>query len=204
MHRPTLVALTVLVLACGADKSAEQAFDPERPYRKPGDVIDSIFPMDTMVARFRQGVPEVTALSGGAPSRDSLVRRFLTAVETRDSQAIQEMVISRPEFAWLVFPDHIYHEPPYELDPKIFWLQLSAPSSKGIKDLLRRYGGAALALDSLACQRDTLQLSRGEMTMWSPCVVHYHAPEGEMSAELFGSIVEHGGMAKFLSYRNSF
>ncbi len=192
--------LVATIAACGGDDTGHTAAAD----RTPVGTVDSILPMETLLARFRDSLPRVDSLAGGSPDREALVLRFLQAVSTRDSQAIRDMVISRAEFGWLVFPDHIYRIKPYELDPAIFWLQLSAPSNNGIKELLGRYGGVPLVLDSLACPQDTVQLFRGEMTMWGPCRVQYHTPDTTLTRQLFGSIVERDGMDKFLSYRNDF
>ncbi len=190
--------LAATLIACGGPNDAV----PDG--RTATDKVDSILPMEALLARFRDSLPRVDSFTGGAPDRETLVRRYLAAVTARDSQAIRDMVVSRAEFGWLVFPDHIYRIAPYELDPAIFWLQLSAPSSSGIKEMLGRYGGVPLTLDSLGCQQDTVQLFRGTMEMWGPCSVKYHTPDTTLTRQLFGSIVKRDGQEKFLSYRNDF
>jgi hypothetical protein len=125
-------------------------------------------------------------------------------VSRGDSLALGMMSVSRAEFAWLVFPHHLYRQPPYELDPAILWLQIQAGSAKGAARLLERLGGTPLTLQSLDCQRDTLQVVSGNLEMWSPCTVRYTTPDSTLERRLFGTIVEHGGVAKFLGYGNEF
>lgn len=194
-----------LVLTCLACQSpGETAFDAERPWRQPGDVIDSILPMEEYERRFREGLPEVTALSGGAPSRQLLAERFLVAVEARDSIALHRMMVDRAEFAWLVFPHHLYRRPPYELDPATFWMQVTQGSAKGMARVLERHGGQPLRLRGLRCTRDTTQIVSGEVAMWSDCVLAYQAGDSILTRRLFGSLVEQDGRVKFLGYANDF
>ncbi len=195
----------LLVAACGtASDRAAAPIDPERPWRKAGDAVDSIFPMEVMVARFRQGVDSVGALQGGAADREALARRFLAAVSTGDSTALVGLLVNRREFAWVLFPDHLYARPPYELDPAIHWLQIQASSAKGMARVLERYGQRPLAFERLACERDTAQFVSGPTVAWAPCTVTYRGNDSTLTRRLFGTILERDGAAKFLGYANDF
>lgn len=207
--KPAIGIMLVLAGACSrADggrtgtSAAATAPDTARPWRKPGDTIDSILPMPEYLRRFRQGLTEPTRLTGGAASRNELARRFLAAVSARDTAALAALAVSRAEFAWLVFPDHIYAGPPYELDPEIFWMQLTAESAKGAHRTLERYGGARLALLALGCRHDTRQLRAGPVRIWSGCELRYRARDSVLTGRLFGSIVERDGRLKLLSFAN--
>lgn len=189
-----------LLLACPAS-NAEQA---GAPWRQPGDRIDSILPMPEYLRRFREGLTEPAEFQGGAASREALARRFLSAVSARDTGAFSALMISRAEFAWLVFPHHLYAAPPYQLDPEIFWMQLTAGSAKGLTRTLERLGGRALAFRALECRRDTLQIRGGAVRVWSGCGVRYREGNSLQTRRLFGSIVERGGRFKLLSYANDF
>jgi hypothetical protein len=115
--------------------------------------------------------------------------------------------VSRAEFAWIVYPAHIYSRPPYELDPALFWLQLNAETDKGLHRLLARFGGHPLRLAGMHCTRDTLQLASAGGTLWGECRVRFQEAEtgdGAVERKLFGSIVERDGHARLLSYANDF
>lgn len=189
-----------LLLACPGSR-AEQA---GAPWRKPGDKIDSILPMPEYLRRFREGLSQPAAFRGGAGSREALARRFLAAVSARDTAAFAALRISRAEFAWLVFPHHLYAAPPYELDPALFWMQLTAGSAKGLGRTLERLGGRALTFRALDCRRDTLQVRGGPVRVWSSCGVRYQEGDRLLTRRLFGSIVEREGRFKLLSYANDF
>jgi hypothetical protein len=201
-----LVAL-MTALACGRSERPSQtaaAADTAKPWRKPGDQIDSILPMPEYLRRFRQGMTEPVRLEGGATSREGLARLFLAALAARDSAAIGRLLISRAEFAWLVFPQHIYSEPPYELDPRIFWMQLGAESTKGFQRVLQQLGSHVLGFRDLRCQRDTLQLRPGPAALWSSCRVSYRNGTKVETHRLFGSMVERDGRVKLLTVSNDF
>ena len=208
--KPTIGLLLVLAAACSrADAGrtgtlAVHPADTAHPWRKPGDKIDSILPMPEYLRRFRQGLSEPAGLTGGATSRNELARRFLAAVTARDTAAFAALVVNRAEFAWLVFPQHRYHNPPYELDPEVFWLQVTAGSAKGLHRTLERYSGARLAMINIDCERDTLQLTSGPARLWSSCAVRYHVGDSTETRKLFGSIVERDGRMKLLSFANDF
>lgn len=204
MRAWVLVLGLVGVAACGADRSAEVVVDSSRPWAKPGDKVDSILPMPEMLRRFRVGLTQPTELEGGASSREALAKRFIGAVATRDTSALRSMLMTRAEFAWLMFPDHRYAEPPYELDPGIFWLQLTAENSKGVERVLQRYGGQKLAFEQLTCGADTLQMRRGPTTLWGPCTVRYRTADSSLTRRLFGSMIERNGRVKLVSYNNDF
>jgi len=181
---------------------AGAAVDTAHPWRKAGDKIDSILPMPEYLRRFRNGLTEPARLTGGAASQHELARRFLAAVSARDTAAFAALAVSRAEFAWLVFPEHIYAKSPYELDPAIFWMQLTSGSAKGLGRTLERYGGARLTMAGVGCQRDTMQIGSGPVRIWSECELRYWAGDSGLTGRLFGSIVERDGRLKLLNFAN--
>jgi hypothetical protein len=203
-----LICGVAIATGCRAGPTAAHASaarpDSAAPWRKPGDKIDSILPMAEYVRRFRTGLAEPTAFAGGAADRDALARRFLDAVSRRDTAVLRSLLVTRAEFAWLVFPDHLYSHPPYELDPDIFWLQLREETGKGATRVLQRYGGVPLTYLGLQCQRDTVQIVSGPDTVWSKCRLRYRAGDSTLTRGLFGSIVQRGSQSKFLSYHSEF
>lgn len=205
MSRYAGLLLGLLLVACAdSGQQAEAPYDPERPWRQPGDVIDSVFPMDVMLARFREPLPKVEQLKGSAGDRETLVRTFIDAVAAGDSTTLTGLLVSRAEYAWLIYPEHLYAKPPYELDPGIHWLQVQASSSKGLARILERYGKRPLEFRSLACNVDTLQFTGGVTKAWAPCTVTYRGNDSMLTRRLFGTIVERDGVAKFLGYANEF
>lgn len=160
--------------------------------------------MPEYLRRFRVGLKEVTRFEGGGSSQTEVARRFLAAVAQRDTVVLSGLMVSRAEFAWLVFPDHLYAKPPYELDPAIFWMQISSESEKGLTRLLRRYGGVRLEFLGVNCLRDTLQIRGGPIQLWSPCRLRYRAGDSVLTQRLFGSLAARDGRFQLLSLANEF
>ena len=206
MSRTAIVLLLLAALACSKKppERAASAADTAHPGSQPGDKVDSILPMAEQLRRFRSGLSETSRLEGGALDRETLARQFLAGVAAQDTAALIRLVVSPAEFAWLVFPQHEYSEPPNALDPAVFWSQLDAESEKGLRGVLQRYGGHTLGFRELRCQRDTRQLRPGPATLWSSCQIGFRNGGKVERHRLFGSIVERDGRVKLLSLASEF
>jgi hypothetical protein len=185
------IGFTVLIASC---RNLEAK--PERT-----GVVDSMVPRDDALARFQASIPQVGSLTGGAPSRDQLVSRFVTALEKRDTLALGALVLTQSEFGWLYYPTNPEGLPPYNLTPQLMWFTLDGNSAKGYQRLLQLRSGKSLRLISHRCQGEPGR--QGENTVWGPCLVLRHGEKGDtISERLFGQIVERGGRYKFVSYAN--
>lgn len=165
--------------------------------------IDSILPPEDALRRFQSGLPRVTALTTAASSRDDLVARFVTAVEQDDSPALERLVVSKAEYAFLYFPGSAYMRKPYELPPDIAWLLADQNSRKGFTRLRRRLGGKRLELRGYDC---TAPVVESGSRFWRSCHLTYieQNTQREVTRRLFGPIIERGGAYKFLTYANDF
>jgi hypothetical protein len=160
--------------------------------------------MPELLRRFREGLgPAPEALAGGAGSREALVRRFVRAVETRDSAAFRAMMLTRAEFAYLYFPESPLARAPYEAPPALLWFQMTEGSNKGAGRLLARLGGRPLGYAGYRCPDAPAR--QGANRVWERCTVRVvRAPGDTVDRRLFGSIVERAGQFKFASYANEF
>jgi hypothetical protein len=194
---PILLLATLATLtACGGERRAEAAPASAGP-------VDSIRPPAVALEEFRRGLPPTDTLAGGAPSRDSLVARFVRAVAQSDTAAVRGMVLSRAEYAYLYFPSLQHMNPGVNMQPEVMWLLHSQESLKGITRVLRRLGGGQSRLGGYACE-EAPQVE-GEHRYWHRCAIDVTAPDGAAARlQLFGSIVEHGGKFKIVSYANDF
>lgn len=188
-----LSALPVLA-ACGEAPGTESG---------PAVHIDSVFPIEEEIRRFRADLPEAPAAlgTGASTSRDSLVARFVTAVEALDTAAVRDMVVSRAEFAYLYYPFTRFAKPPYELSPALVWFQIQQNSEKGIGRAFRTYGGRALGFAGYRCPEPPAIEEANRL--WEGCALRLRGPDGsESETRLFGTILERDGRFKFLSYAN--
>jgi len=166
--------------------------------------VDSIFPIEEEIRRFRAILgPEPEGLTGGAGSLEELVARFAQAVESADTTALHDLSMTRDEFGWLYYPTTMFTAPPYELAPAMVWFQIENGSSQGLGRLLARLAGRPLTLAGHSCP--SVPRREGQNSVWEGCTVRIERPDAEpLEATLFGSIVERGGVFKFVSYTNGF
>jgi hypothetical protein len=171
---------------------------------QPGYIVDSILPIEEELRRFRADLKDVpTRLTGGAPTRDELVARFVRAIETSDTAALRGMAMTRAEFAYLYYPSSPYAKPPYRQPPWLTWMMLERASSAGLTRLLRRLGGQRLRYVDYACPAPAER--RAVNVLWSKCVLRLTGPDGDtVRGQLFGAIIDRAGRWKFMSYANDF
>jgi hypothetical protein len=163
--------------------------------------VDSFVPREVALERFQRDSERADSLSGGARSRDALVRAFVRAIETRDTVALRELVITRGEFAHLYYPTSAQGLPPYSLNPDLMWFMLVERSNVGISRALREYGSSPLHYADYRCLGDSTR--EGENTLWGPCILRrVQVPADTVEQRFFGPVLERGGRYKFLSYAN--
>jgi hypothetical protein len=191
--------------ACSGPDTRSVTDAPESPgeeHRAPVHV-DSIFPIEEHLRRFRADLgAEPTALSGGAPSRQALVDRFVNALAAHDTAAFRDMVLTRAEFAWLYYPHTRYTAAPYRMAPELLWFQIENASSRGFGRLLDRLGGQHLDVVGHRCPAHARL--EGPNRVWEECTLQVSKDGQTAELRLFGSILERGGVFKFVSYANDF
>lgn len=158
--------------------------------------VDSIFPPDEQLRRFRLGLEPADTLRHAAADRADLVARFRHALEHHDTLALRRLVLDRAEYGYLYYPGSRYTRPPLQQDPGIAWLLLQANSEKGIARVLRRFGGTPLPFATHQCGSEPER--EGRNSLWTGCVLG----TGDSATRLFGSIIERDGRFKFVSYAN--
>ena len=211
--RRTVAALAsaLAIAACGGGgdvraevRSTESSHAGEggRARREPpGYVIDSVLPPGEALRRFREGLRPVDELSGGTPTRDALVERFVSAVERRDTAALRRLELDRSEFAFLVYPSSIYTRPPYEQQPDVVWMLQRMQGDAGLRRVEDRFGGRRLRYRGYRCA--DAPMVQGTNLIWRDCVIGYTSPRGDSArGRLFGAIVERAGHFKFVNYAN--
>ncbi len=193
MHRCRPFAFLLLLAACAGPDSSSRA--PTAGEER----VDSAVPREEALRRFREGLPEVTTLAGGAPSRDALVRAVVTALETRDSAALARLVLSRGEYAWLYYPTTAQGLPPYDLAPGLYWFMLEGRNRQGLAYLLTERAGAPLHSSGYDCGASVTR--EGANSLHGPCVVRRVQAAGDTVVErYFSQIIERGGRYKVLTY----
>jgi hypothetical protein len=191
-----LIRGAVLCLLAAWGRSSTTTPEAHRPVH-----IDSLVPRVEALRRFRESMPPVDSLAGGAAGRDALVRAYIRALERRDTVVLRRLLLTRSEFGYLYYPTNPQGLPPYDLSPDLMWFMLSTTSDKGLTRALAELGGQRLGYTGYLC--DSVPSRQGVNTVWGPCTVQLH-PKGRdaTSERLFGLIVERDGRYKFVSYAN--
>jgi hypothetical protein len=181
-----------------------RAADPGRSTTRPSRpaAVDSSLPLEEALRRFRAGLPVVTRLSGGELTREALVRRFVRAVERRDTVAVRAMVLSRAEFAYLYYPHSPFTRDPHRQMAGLVWLFTQVNSSKGITRAFDRFGSRPLFYRGHRC--NVRPQGQGPNLLWEDCVLRLGDGPAAGEVRLFGSIIERDGHLKFVSYANDF
>jgi hypothetical protein len=200
--RLPLVLLAAPGLAAGCDRGPQPALAmDDRSNERPPVYVDSERPIEDEVLRFREGLLEVTALSGGAATREALVAGFVRALAAHDTSAVRGMLVDRAEFIYLYYPSSKYVDRPYQLQPGLLWFQMQNFTSRGITRAFQRLAGRDLEYVHHRCTDAPER--EGANTIWDDCTVHLGIDgEPPQDVVLFGSIIERDGHYKFLSYSN--
>ncbi|HEU4722359.1 MAG TPA: hypothetical protein VFS59_13450 [Gemmatimonadaceae bacterium] len=195
--------LTVLLflasLGCDGERGSRTTDSAAATAVVPG-IVDSVFPPEEAMRRFREGVPAVSALENAAPSRDSLVRSFVRALERRDTAAVRTMVMTRAEFAYLYYPTSPHARPPAQQPPALVWFLHLENSEKGVGRALDRFGGQRIRLRGYTCA--TPPRVEGANTIWDDCPLRIGAGGDTATVRLFAGVIERAGRFKILSYAN--
>lgn len=166
---------------------------------RPGYVIDSILPVEEDIRRFQATLgPRPPGFRHGAATRRELVSAFVRALEQNDTTALVQLVVDRAEFGYLIYPTSPNASPPYRQSPELVWLSRSASTEKGLARLLDRFGGRPTSYSGYVCTGESEQ--HGPNTMWSGCAVTRGSDGAPL--KMFGPIVRHDGVYKFLSLTN--
>ncbi|MDF1501913.1 hypothetical protein [Roseisolibacter sp. H3M3-2] len=203
MRLPLPLALLATVLACAPRDDRAPAADPTptpaasvAAAPAPVPTVEQL--VDSSLRAFRDGVAPVTALDGGAESRDALVSRYAEAALARDTAALRALLVTRAEFAWLYFPESRLARPPYGIDPTFLWLQVGSNSTRDLPKAMTALAGGRYAAH--LCQDPAT--AEGANRLHEQCRVVVTRGARADTLSLFGSILERGGRFKFLSYAN--
>jgi hypothetical protein len=198
-RRVGLLAIALLSIA-GCSSSEARSPNTEGPVTS--GHVDSARTIEDELRLFRAALPPVTSLAGGAAHRDTLIVRFLAAVEHGDTASVRNMVLSRAEFAFLYYPVSPYSRPPMQQAPALTWFLLLQESQKGITRVFDRYSRRPLHYVSHACEASPR--AEGSFRFWDRCAITYRDGGTTVIRRFFGSIVERDGHFKFMSYANDF
>lgn len=190
MYRVISFALLAVVIGCSDNQEYAKVIKPS---------FDSIITHTTSVRDVNAISTDenTTKLSNGSFDRDTLIKVFLNAVQKNDTAILLSINMNRDEFNDVYYPGHPQSLPPYDLSAQLMWYRLSSNSDKGLRRLLRDFGGQ-LTTAGFACDK-IVHMENGN-TIHSRCA--FQIPDRKEKLTLFSSIIERDGQFKILSYAN--
>ena len=205
MRRLLLLLTAPALVACGGRGGGAHAAPPTDPSARVGvgepsgrDARD--LELDSALAAFRLPLRSVAELEGGERSRDALVARFARAVERADTNDLRAMMMSRAEFAYLVYPGSAHTRRPSRQEAPLVWFLHVQASQKGISRALARRGGSPLGLVGYRCAPEPVR--EGRNVLWHDCLLRLAGGGDTSEARLFGAVLERDGRFKLHSFAN--
>ena len=166
-----------------------------------GYVVDSIFPPDESMRRFRATVPGAVPLrlAGGAPSTEQLLRTFWATLTAGDSVGVDSLSIDKAEFAHLYLPDS--PELRSGMQPQIAWLLLDEASVRGLsRARLRAEQLKASTIRGVACSGNPTPV--GAARVQGPCGIIVRRPQGLDTVWIANRVISRNGVVKLLGFAN--
>jgi hypothetical protein len=138
-------------------------------------------------------------LAHGEASAEYLTVALLTALERRDEARLRELVLSEEEFREIVWPELPASRQERNLPFSYVWGDLRQRSDAALAGLLGQYGGQKLVATDVHFRGGSTQYQSFIMYL-APTLRVVDDKGLDHELRLFGSIVEHGGRFKLLSY----
>lgn len=214
------LVITLAAIGCAGERSAADAdrpagIDPAMLERRsdgiwipsqdslrktPGYVIDSVFSPEENLRRFQATVPAPAdgRLSGGAASRDALIRQYWALLASGDTLAMTPLIVSRAEYAYLYFPESL--EGASGMPPAVGWELIVRQSGRGLtRALLQAQRGPATIVRTLCSDAPR---TMGKSTVYGPCGVVIRRDGTEETLWLVKSLLVRDGVHKLLGLQN--
>jgi hypothetical protein len=166
----------------------------------PGYVVDSIHPPAEALRRLQATVTRErpSRLEGGAPTLDALMRAYWTALVRKDTVAIQRLVVSHAEFAYLYFPESA----PFAagMQPVAAWMLYESGAGRGLARALRLADGRQPTVHATICAGASRD--EGLSHVYGPCGVVLRQDMRRDTLWLVNSVIRRDGIHKLLGLDN--
>jgi len=141
--------------------------------------------------------------SGGAESKQALVRAFLDALERNDAKALHALRVDEQEYLGIILPGSVPPGQPLRKWPadssRYFWSELDAKCLYLEEDLLQKWRGHKWTVKEMTFERG--QQDYASYRAWKQTRLTLVGEDGKEAKLETGSIAEVGGRYKFISYK---
>lgn len=129
-----------------------------------------------------------------------MLRAFADGLQQRDAAALRALLVTEREFNDWLWPEFPMSDPAMNVPEGFAWNNLAVKSDKGLRALLRQYGGARLQVRGVRFT-DAAERYAGFTVQGGTRIDVTSADGRELEISRAGSIVVLNGSYKFLSYR---
>jgi hypothetical protein len=143
--------------------------------------------------------PEKLRLSGAAEGMDGLLRTVERALAERDSTRLEDLMVTAQEFRDILFPSFPAAHPPINADFETVWLLQASDSRRGLRRLLRDYGGKKVRILAIRFENPHQDFVNFVLDETSRVDLEVDGERRE-NVKLFGSVFHIGEQYKLLSY----
>jgi hypothetical protein len=151
-------------------------------------------------APVRAGAPTVT---GGADSKEALVRQFLDALEHDDAAALRALRVDREEYLTIILPGTVPPGQPLRKwrseATQYFWGEIDSKCLYTEEALLATWRGHHWTVKEMTFDKG--QQDYATYRAWKQTRLVLAGEDGKEARLETGSIAEIGGRYKFLSYK---
>jgi hypothetical protein len=138
-------------------------------------------------------------LSGAAKGLDGLLQTLEQSLAEKDSVRLQELLVTPLEYRDILFPSFPAAHPPINADFETVWLLQASDSQRGLRQLLRDYGGRKVRILGIRFERPNQDFVNFVLDESSHVDVDVDGVRTE-NLRLFGSVFHSGDQYKILSY----
>lgn len=197
-----VIASIVTLAACGEGKVEPEAGPADtNGMTESGEIDETAYMVD--VAHYDSLPANDRPLTGGKSSARELVEAAVTAFEKKDTATLRDLIVTRPEFMEILYPEYGMHFPAArdmrEETKEFLWenqiLGTAESMTKGIALLEgKRYRVVGIAAT------DTLSFTSYSISEGTAATLAGN--DGTMEFKGLGAILEKNGRFKLLSYRD--
>jgi hypothetical protein len=156
----------------------------------------------SVALRTEADLPEIR-FANAKPSRDALIAGFVQALSANDREAIEKLRIDQNEYRNFILPGSVKPGRPPQIMPDdknaYFWQHHNTLSVYSLGGLLKSYGGKIWSVRKI-------EYPRVDEFAWYIAhrdpIIHLQSEDGTVTTLQVGTIAEHNGRFKFISYRS--
>lgn len=195
LRQPAAGVVTAALLAfsagCGKTDALEARADAASPVT--GEPIPGV------TYQIERLPPESLRLTGAVGSLPELLDTVEAGLAARDTARLLRLMVTQEEYRRIIYPAFPASHPPINADFPSMWVTHFPDAYRGLKRLLRRYGGKDIEILALRFEKPDQDFTNFTLHETSRVDIETGGAR-EDNLRLFGSVLRVGDQWKVLSY----